>query len=118
MFVELHLDDLVEAAIDGGKTFVHLFTETADPIVYVGAEECSRRGSNKRMGTTWAEGRMGAIVSMSSVGVGALAGTNHQWVRWSDGERFEALLGTISHAVKLSKVPRFSSVRFIVLYFS
>jgi hypothetical protein len=55
---------------------------------------------------------------MSSVGVGALAGTNHQWVRWSDGERFEALLGTISHAVKLSKVPRFSSVRFIVLYFS
>jgi hypothetical protein len=22
----------------------------------VGAEECSRRGSNKRMGTTWAEG--------------------------------------------------------------
>jgi hypothetical protein len=31
----------------------------------VEAEECSRRGSNKRMGTTWAEGRMGAIVSVS-----------------------------------------------------
>jgi hypothetical protein len=38
MFVELHLDDLVEAAIDGGKTFVHLFTETADLIVHLGAE--------------------------------------------------------------------------------
>jgi hypothetical protein len=34
----------------------------------VGTEECSRRGSNKRMGTTWAEGRMGAIVSMSNNG--------------------------------------------------
>jgi hypothetical protein len=38
VFVQLHLDDLVEAAIDGGKTFVHLFTETADLIVYVGAD--------------------------------------------------------------------------------
>jgi hypothetical protein len=45
VFVELHLDDLVEAAVDGGKTFVHLFTETADLkahgadlIVHLGAE--------------------------------------------------------------------------------
>ena len=38
MFVQLHLDDLVEAAIDGGKTFVHLFTEVADLIVHFVAE--------------------------------------------------------------------------------
>ena len=45
MFVQLHLDDLVEAAIDGGKTVVHLFTETsdlnahvADLIVHLGAK--------------------------------------------------------------------------------
>jgi hypothetical protein len=38
VFVQLHLDDLVEAAIDGGKTFVYLFTGTADLIVYVGAD--------------------------------------------------------------------------------
>ena len=30
VFVELHLDDLVEAAIRGSKTFVHLLTEAAD----------------------------------------------------------------------------------------
>jgi hypothetical protein len=45
VFVQLHLDDLVEAAIDGGKTFVHLFAETTDLnahvanlIVHLGAE--------------------------------------------------------------------------------
>ena len=32
LFVELHLDDLVETTIDGGKTFVHLFTEADDLI--------------------------------------------------------------------------------------
>jgi hypothetical protein len=29
VFIQLHLDDLVKAAIDGGKPFVRLFTETA-----------------------------------------------------------------------------------------
>jgi hypothetical protein len=38
MLVELRLNDLVEAAIDGGKAVVHFFTETADLIVYVGAD--------------------------------------------------------------------------------
>ena len=32
-FVELHLDDPVEVAIAGGKTLMHLLTETADLIV-------------------------------------------------------------------------------------
>jgi hypothetical protein len=36
-FVELHLYDLVEAAIDGGKTFVHLLTEAADLIMHLAA---------------------------------------------------------------------------------
>ena len=45
MFIELNLYDLIEAAIDGGKTFVHLFAEAtdlnahvADLIVHLGAE--------------------------------------------------------------------------------
>jgi hypothetical protein len=38
VLVELSLNDLVKAAIDGGKTFVHLFAETADLIVQLGAE--------------------------------------------------------------------------------
>jgi hypothetical protein len=38
VFVELHLDDLIEAASDGGKPFVHLFTETADLIAHVGTD--------------------------------------------------------------------------------
>jgi hypothetical protein len=38
VFVELHLDDLVEAAIDRGKTFVHLFTGPTDLVVHLGAE--------------------------------------------------------------------------------
>jgi hypothetical protein len=32
------LDDLVQAATDGGKTFVHLFSETADLIVHISAD--------------------------------------------------------------------------------
>jgi hypothetical protein len=38
VFVQLHLDDLVEAAIDGGKAFVHLFTQAAYLIVHLVAE--------------------------------------------------------------------------------
>ena len=43
MLVELSLNDLVEAAIDGGKAVVHLFTETADLIVQLGAEALCER---------------------------------------------------------------------------
>jgi hypothetical protein len=38
VFVELHLDDLIEAAIDGGEAVKHLFAEAADLIVHVGAK--------------------------------------------------------------------------------
>jgi hypothetical protein len=48
VFVELRLNDLVKAAIDGGKTFVHLVAEAADLnthvtdlIVHVGADVLS-----------------------------------------------------------------------------
>jgi hypothetical protein len=34
-YIELHLDDLVGAAIDGGKSFVHLFAEAADLNAHV-----------------------------------------------------------------------------------
>jgi hypothetical protein len=51
----------VALSADGNTAIVGGFEDNST----VGAEECSRRRSNERMDTTWAEGGMGAIVSMS-----------------------------------------------------
>jgi hypothetical protein len=59
VFVELGLNDLVEAAIDGGKTFMHLLTETADLKAHVADLIVGAGLSGARALGCWGAGSLG-----------------------------------------------------------